>query len=273
MERTLAKLPVITLQPVFHRNSQWILITGEDVSRFNSDIRKISGRKYSATYHSWLLPWSRESYNQLMGALQAKAIINSNALKVSLRRQVKTPAQSATSSVDLHYDIAAVNKDVLPQMLQHLQLKGYSESTIRTYMNEMGQFLKAIKEHQACNFNTQRLKDYLQYCQSKLHLSENTIHSRMNALKFYYEQVLKREKLFWEIPRPKKAQLLPKLLNETEIARLFNALQNKKHKAMLFLAYSAGLRVSEIVSLKIADIDSKRMQIFVARAKGKKIGT
>ncbi len=64
--------------------------------------------------------------------------------------------------------------------------------------------------------------------------------------------------------------MLPKLLNETELAKLFNALSNKKHKAMLFTAYSAGLRVSEIVNVKLADIDSKRMQIFIDRAKGKK---
>src|SRR5690606_3926077 len=63
---------------------------------------------------------------------------------------------------------------------------------------------------------------------------------------------------------------LPKLLNEDELGRLFNALANKKHKAMLFTAYSAGLRVSEVVNLKIADIDSQRMQIFIACAKGKK---
>ena len=63
---------------------------------------------------------------------------------------------------------------------------------------------------------------------------------------------------------------LPKLLNEDEIRKLFNALTNKKHKAMLFTAYSAGLRVSEIVNLKIVDIDSKRMQIFIERGKGKK---
>ena len=116
----------------------------------------------------------------------------------------------------------------------------------------------------------QRIKDYLQYCHEKLKLSENTLHSRMNALKFYYEQVLKREKFFWEIPRPKKALILPKLLNETELRRLFNAITNKKHKAVLFTAYSAGLRVSEVANLKIHDIDSKRMQIFIERAKGKK---
>ncbi len=89
-------------------------------------------------------------------------------------------------------------------------------------------------------------------------------------MKFYYEQVLGKEKFFWDIPRPKKPLLLPKMLNEIELRNLFNALTNKKHKAMLFTAYSAGLRVSEIVNLKIADIDSKRMQIFISRAKGKK---
>ncbi len=132
------------------------------------------------------------------------------------------------------------------------------------------QFLQTIRETPATEFSVQRIKDYLQYCYEKLKLSENTLHSRMNALKFYYEQVLKHEKFFWEIPRPKKPLLLPKLLNEDELRRLFNALINKKHKAMLFTAYSAGLRVSEIVNLKICDIDSKRMQIFISRAKGKK---
>ncbi len=76
--------------------------------------------------------------------------------------------------------------------------------------------------------------------------------------------------MFFEIPRPKKPLLLPKLLNEIELKKLFNALTNKKHKAMLFTAYSAGLRVSEVANLKIAHIDSQRMQIFIERAKGKK---
>src|SRR5678815_577765 len=75
---------------------------------------------------------------------------------------------------------------------------------------------------------------------------------------------------FWEIPRPKKPILLPKVLGEDELARLFNALNNLKHKAMLFTAYSAGLRVSEIAALKIKHIDSGRMQILVANAKGKR---
>ena len=163
-----------------------------------------------------------------------------------------------------------INAGVLERMKQHLQLKAYSPSTIRTYMSEMGSFLGTIKNNSADGFTVQRIKDYLQYCFTEIHLSENTLHSRINALKFYYEQVLGKEKFFWDIPRPKKPMILPKVLNEDELRDLFNALPNKKHKAMLFTAYSAGLRVSEIVNLKISDIDSQRMQIFIERAKGKK---
>jgi integrase/recombinase XerD len=166
--------------------------------------------------------------------------------------------------------ITEVNKHVLPLLEQQLKLKAYSSSTIRTYLNEMSQLLKTIGNKSADELTVDELRRYMAYCYDKLKLSENTLHSRINALKFYYEQVLKREKFFWDIPRPKKPMILPKLLNENELAKLFNSLTNKKHKAMLFTAYSAGLRVSEIVNLKIADIDSQRMQIFISRAKGKK---
>jgi integrase/recombinase XerD len=96
------------------------------------------------------------------------------------------------------------------------------------------------------------------------------LHSRLNALKFYYEQVLKNEKLFWEIPRPKKHLQLPKVLSETELKRLFDAASNLKHKAILFVAYSAGLRVSEIINLRFQDIDREREQLFIHCSKGKK---
>lgn len=160
--------------------------------------------------------------------------------------------------------------ETLKTFNQQLILKGYSSSTIRTYNNEFVQFLNVINNTPAYEFSASRIKDYLQYCFEKLKLSENTLHSRMNALKFYFEQVLKKEKFFWDIPRPKKPLHLPKVLGENELGKLFNALTNKKHKAILFTAYSAGLRVSEVAALKIKNIDSDRMQIIIENAKGKK---
>ncbi len=96
------------------------------------------------------------------------------------------------------------------------------------------------------------------------------MHSRLNAIKFYYEQVLHREKFFFNIPRPQRPEKLPKVLNGREIKKLFSGTTNLKHRMILMLTYGMGLRVSEVVHLKVADIDSQRMQVLIEAAKGKK---
>ena len=75
---------------------------------------------------------------------------------------------------------------------------------------------------------------------------------------------------FIEIPRPKKANKLPKVFAKSDVKKLFEVTTNLKHNTMLKLCYGLGLRVSEIINLKISDIDSKNMQVFIERAKGKK---
>ena len=92
----------------------------------------------------------------------------------------------------------------------------------------------------------------------------------MNAIKFYFEKVLHRDKIFFEmIPRPKKTKSLPKALSKKDIAKIFANMENPKHLMMLKLCYGMGLRVSEIVNLKITDIDSGRMLVYIESAKGK----
>ena len=169
-----------------------------------------------------------------------------------------------------HVRICDANAEALTKFNQTLILKAYSPNTIRTYVSEFGLFLQTLGKITADSFDTDRVKAYLFYCHTTLKLSENTIHSRMNALKFYYEQVLGREKFFWEIPRPKTPYILPKVISEQKILKGLQTIENLKHKAILFTAYSAGLRVSEVVRIKIADIDSDRMQIRIEAAKGKK---
>jgi site-specific recombinase XerD len=286
--------PTVTLKPLHHNEKECIGIYFEDYPSIKQVVRKQADARWSFTYKVWYLPLTREHYDRLIRSLQGKAIIDQSILYQYLADKKKKsgmaivanrniPVRNVSTAKELvkHSTLAVikanpqeetdgVNAHVVPALIQMLRLKAYSESTIRTYVNEVRQLLQKLGSIRADDLAPQHLKRYLVYCLEKLGLKENTLHSRINALKFYYEQVLKREKFFWEIPRPKKPFLLPKLLNETELRKLFNALTNKKHKAMLFTAYSAGLRVSEIVNLKISDIDSKRMQIFIGRAKGKK---
>lgn len=94
--------------------------------------------------------------------------------------------------------------------------------------------------------------------------------SRLNAIKFYFEQVLHKPDFFAEIPRPKKPSTLPKVLGQKEIKRIFDTVQNQKHLLMLQLCYGMGLRVSEVVNLKVSNIDSGRMQVLIEAGKGKK---
>jgi integrase/recombinase XerD len=286
-------METITLKPLLHRETECIGIFSPQNATLNYYFQKKAGAKWSRTNKCWYVPCTENNYDLLAKALYGKVVLQTEELKKYLleRKKDKLPLPVSNQNkiiskpgtiknpviqskpaepLSLRRRLSEENAEALQKLKQQLDLKSYSPSTIKTYTNEFMQFLQTIKDVPANEFSVQRVKDYLQYCFEKLKLSENTLHSRMNALKFYYEQVLRREKFFWEIPRPKKPFILPKLLNETEIRNLFNALPNKKHKAMLFTAYSAGLRVSEIVNLKVADIDSQRMQIFIERAKGKK---
>lgn len=154
--------------------------------------------------------------------------------------------------------------------MQQLKLKAYSTSTIRTYRSEFLQLLLLLKKKCVDDLTADDLRRYFVYCFEKLKLSENSLHSRINAVKFYFEQVIDREKFFWEIPRPKKAEKLPRFFNKEEVAAIMNGVANLKHKAMLMLAYGAGMRVSEVVSIKTKNVDSKRMCVLIEEAKGKK---
>lgn len=284
MIKTNNTTPVtIYLIGLLYKKKEWIGIKSPAYPSLNKIIRSFPNRQFSYSLKLWLVPLSKENHTLVTKALQPVAVINNAAIKQYLiEKKQKTPVKPTTpeayktqlkqQAIDLpnNLKIHAVNKHILSQVQQHLQLKAYSLSTRKTYLNEMAQFLQAIKSTPAADFTPQRIMDYLQYCYSTLKLSENTLHSRTNALKYYYEKVLGKEKFFWEIPRAKKPFQLPNVLGEKQITALFNALTNLKHKAILFTAYSSGLRVSEVVSLKLADIDSDRMQIKIESAKGKK---
>lgn len=162
------------------------------------------------------------------------------------------------------------NQNALLQFVTQLQLKAYSSNTIKTYRNEFLHLLFTIKRHAVEKLTEEQLKSYFLYCIEQHDTSEQHLNSRINAIKFYYEKVLHRKKMFFDIPRPKQPSTLPKHFSQTDIQKLFDVVGNSKHKLMLKLAYGMGLRVSEIVNLQIAHIDSKTMQVLIAAGKGKK---
>ncbi len=284
-------METVTLKPLFHRGAECIAIYSIQNAALNHYLQKKAGAKWTKTHKCWYVPCSEKDYQRLANVLKGKATLEVGELKkyleekknskgnpitanlrlpVAVSATAKTPLQKVMiQAVPARVAISTQNKDELDKFLQQLRLKAYSPSTIRTYCNEFVQLLQQLGHVAAHELQPRHLQRYLVWCM-KNGLKENTIHSRLNALKFYYEQVLHRDKFFFEIPRPKKPDQLPKVLAEKEISRMFNAIINLKHKAILFTAYSAGLRVSEVVHLKIKDVDSERMQLRIENSKGKK---
>ncbi len=290
----------VILKPLQHRGQECIGIYFPIHLKIQGALQKTGIVKFSGTNKCWFAALSKENYNKIFAALKGLAVIEQSELHQYLtdKKKAKENTFSLVAAKPAYTNktiksteagnrpivppikkkevarkpvlIHQVNAHILLAMQQELTLKSYSPSTIKTYLNEMGIFLRTIQQHSADNFNTQRIKDYLQYCADKLGLTENTLHSRMNGLKFYYEQVLKREKLFWDIPRPKKALQLPKVLSKEEMIRLLKAIENIKHKTMIMLGYACGLRVSEITGLEKKNLDEDRRLLLIRRAKGKK---
>ncbi|MDD4608548.1 MAG: tyrosine-type recombinase/integrase [Bacteroidaceae bacterium] len=166
--------------------------------------------------------------------------------------------------------ICPQNQIALQNYISTLNLKAYSKNTIRLYVNEFEQLLKLLKNIPVDTLTPERLKDYFLYCLEQHKAKEATMNSKINAIKFYFEQVLHQPKMFFDIPRPKKALLLPKVLSKSEVRKLLKATTNPKHLLVLQLCYGMGLRVSEIVNIRIEDIDSDNMRVLIRGAKGKK---
>lgn len=192
-------------------------------------------------------------------------ILDTNPNRKSLRLPPKL-----YSGKDILLKLSAINQPHFKRFIEQLRLKAYSENTIKTYTVEFAQWLYVLNNFDAALIQQSHLRSYLVYCMKDLKLSENQIHSRMNAMKFFYEKVLNKHDFFIEIPRPKKKNALPKVFSIEEIKSIFNATNNRKHLLILKTAYGLGLRVSEIADLKITDIDSKRMLIHIQNSKGKK---
>ena len=203
-------METIILKPLDHNQQENIAMYFPNIGMLNTAARKIKNARWSQTNKCWYVLLNKEKHREIVKAFKGLATIEQTELHdylvaknkkktaapTLISNTIKQPATVAKIIVAkrpvlkkeiINYkggEINPVNAHVLPAMHQTLILKSYSASTIKTYTNEVGIFLRTIKHHSADSFSTKRLKDYLQYCSTTLGLTENTLHSRINALKF-----------------------------------------------------------------------------------------
>ena len=161
-------------------------------------------------------------------------------------------------------------KNILAAIESKIILKGYSEHTQRAYRSELIAYLTHHREKDIINLTKIDIEAYILHCIKTQNVSESRQNLIINAIKFYYEKVLGRNKTYYEIQRPKKSKPLPNVLSKTEIKQLLAAPKNIKHKAILTVLYSGGLRLNEIIQLRVEDIHSEEGYIFIQDGKGKK---
>lgn len=159
-----------------------------------------------------------------------------------------------------------LNDKIIRQCEDKLHYFNYSNNTVKIYKHYITEFL--IKQNkQVVHISS---NDYSTYLSQYNFTSISQQNQVINALKFLYEKVLNKKYQKIDFQRPRKEKKLPKVIDNEFLIKTINNIRNLKHKTIISLAYSTGTRVSEVVNLKITDIDSKRMIITIRQSKGNK---
>ncbi len=207
----------------------------------------------------WTLPHLDSVLNDL------KKYCSGNSLKLDYRDEW------VNQKVILRKKTAGYENVACPsQFEEKLKTMRYSESTVRNYCSALKEFIHFNREKQIDQLKQEDIEKFLLYITEERNVSTSYHNISICAIKFYYEKVLQRAQVTYHINRPRREKLLPEVLGEEDVRRILSVVDNLKHKCILMTIYSGGLRLSEVVGLRISDIDSVRMMIFIKGAKGNK---
>ena len=161
-------------------------------------------------------------------------------------------------------------REALSQMINKLEMRRYSLSTIHSYRYMFRSFLKYLYPKPLHHVTMEDILKYHHLLVTDKGVSRSYQNQSINAIKFYLEQVIGLDQTHYELERPKKMQVLPQVLGIDEVKRILHSTSNLKHQAILTTIYSAGLRAGELINLKLGDIDSQGMRIWIREGKGVK---
>lgn len=163
-----------------------------------------------------------------------------------------------------------IETDLPKGYLEKLEQKRYSPQTIKIYTHYFKDFLIYFDGKELVDISFDEINAYLHKLIKEQNISSSQQNQRINSIKFYYEKVLGRATEYYNIERPHIEKTLPDVLSKEEIYKMIQLTQNIKHRCIIALIYSCGLRRSEAINMELTDIDSKRMLVKVRAAKGKK---
>jgi integrase/recombinase XerD len=228
-------------------------------------LKTIPGYRWENDVQGWSFPRSRETLERVLAVFRTDW--------KTLDREVAeafgfTKSPAVMQPVELTTPVRS--KTTLQVFEDELRIRNYSPKTIKSYGSSLRAFIHFVAPAHPRDLSNQDIRSQLSRMLEAGHWSAPSISQLINALRFLYVELYHHPLEIGEIPRPKREKKLPVVLSQEEVLRMFDSVDNVKHKTLLMLIYSAGLRVGESVRLELRDIDPGRKLIHLRGAKGKK---
>jgi site-specific recombinase XerD len=223
--------------------------------KYIAKLKELSGYRWHPEGKYWSFPYSEKTLKRILLTFRNEVVDVDSTLQISSGQKFGKQLSNQPQITE------AVEKE--------LKLRGYSQKTRKAYLHHIERYInyfaKCPKE-----LDENLIKQYMLYLIDEEKVSRSYHNQAISAIKFLYDSVLKTPKVVGSFPRPRKERKLPVILSREDVIRLIQSVDNVKHKVILMLTYSAGLRVSEVVRLRVEDIHSKRGMIHIRSSKGRK---
>ena len=231
---------------------------------FPTLMKQLAGSRWTPEERCWHIPYEKEAFAALKRMFgEAQVVVSQTSPDA---RSAHTPARSPRKPIPAP---PLLHRDELIRMEQKMMLQRYSPNTVKTYKGFFALLLAHYPDRHPETLDKEALMAFLLHGVATRKWSESAQNQAVNAVKYYFEKVLGQERTFYEL-RPRKSQKLPGVFSEEEVVKILRCVANLKHRTILMLIYSAGLRIGESVKMRKADICPERKSVFIKAGKGKK---
>jgi len=259
----MSEMPTVTLSKIYHKKTHCIAIDFKYNQILIDLVKSIAGTHWSLSKKVWYIENNPDNLKLVLDNLKAHAFLDSKPLfntskvtKIEQEREVRI--------------LTTENKSLLNNFYKYLKGKRYSQSTVATYTFLTADFIAFHNEKHTETLTSRDVEIFIESVYIRRNYSVSTQRQFISAMKLFTVFYPNTKINNLQLERPKSSKMLPSVLSANEIVSLISVTKNLKHRAILALLYSAGLRISELIQLELNHINIDRKQIIVKNAKGRK---
>jgi len=239
---------------------------GASVSR----IKQVPDRIYDKHYRKWILPWSKKTYEQLK--------LYYHEMDYQVIDRVPQAAKIYEKELRTHREKLQFLQNKYPlwfreKIITYSQMmvrQRYSWKSITSYTGKLARYIEFYKGQDIDQLTDSEANQYLSHI-AKMEVSNSLINITLSAIKLYYQKIAFQSNFYLDrLERPRKGKTLPTILSVREVDSMFKSIKNLKHLSLLYVIYGGGLRLAEVLNLRVQDILWDRNQIHIKSGKGNK---